>query len=359
MSHDSSNTKCQEMKARAETWSRTAFHLIFGYIIFTIFFCVARFTSLGDENLLNVDCNGVTIGGEILDTCIPLFVFYSCYIIFRRVAFILFRYPLVKRIETIIRKFLDDFVLMFYVCFVPFLCFYARELYDSYARHAIWCFANLPITISTLTIHIFFDYGLQLSLRLIPLLLLLYVISVIYKAVKFSREANSPIENANSDKALSSRKSLREIIRGRTVIVLKDFFGWVAIFIFWTALFILIVGIFLKVYSLLETPTIVSNETSSMASMGGAFIDDFIDSLILFIICAIFFNALIRNIIFGIWECVILVFPRFTKWADFYSKTQDRPWFPIILWGSVVFCFFVSIFLIYIIATINISLGQP
>jgi len=239
MNPDSSKTKFQEVKVRAETWSGTAFRLILGYLIFTMFYCAIRFSSLGDENLLNVDCNRVTIGGVISGTCIPLFVFYSCYTIIRQAAFFLCRSPLIKRIGVVLRNFLDDYALLLYTSIMPFLCFFSRELYDCYARHPSSYFGTIGRTVTSLSVDIIFRYGVHLSLYLIPLLAFLYMIALIYKVIRFDREASSPLENSNLPSP--SQKSLREIIRGRTIIALKDFFWWVAFFIFLTALFILII----------------------------------------------------------------------------------------------------------------------
>ena len=334
------------MKIYTKTWSNTAFHLMFGYNVLAVYFCILQFSSLGQ--LWGVDQNKVP-KMNLVCSWMVFYILYSCYVIFRQTTFVLCHNPLVERAGKAIHNFLDDFVLLFYACYIPFLCLCTRELYDSYARHAVWCFATLPLSIRTLSVDIFFDFGIQLSLYLIPLLAFLYMIALIYKAIKYNREANALLENSNLPS--SSWKSLREIIRGRTIITLKDFFWWVAVFIFWTALFILIVVLFQKVDSLLETPTIKPSETSSMAPMGGAFLGGFIDGLILFIIVALFFNILIRNIIFGMWDCTILAFPQLLKLSVFYNRTQGRVWFPYVLWGGVVLCFFLCNFVIYQIAT--------
>jgi len=351
MNPDFSKTKFQEVKVRAETWLGTAFRLIFGYLIFTMFYCILQFTSLGQ--LWDVDRSKVPKMNLVYSWMI-IYILYSCYVIFRQTAFVLCNNPLVKRVGNAIRNYLDDYALLLYTSIIPFLCFFSRELYDCYARHPSSYFGTISHTVTSLSVDIIFHYGVHLSLYLIPLLAFLYMIALIYKAIRFDREASSPLENSNLPSP--SRESLREIIRERTIIALKDFFWWVALFIFLTALFILIIVLFQKVYLLLETPTIKPTETSSMVPMGGAFIGTFIDGLILFIIVALFFNTLIRNILLGFCDCIALIFPQLAKPPYFYNKIQGHAWFPYILWCFVVFCFCLCNFFIYQIATIQIKI---
>ena len=363
MSNCSFNKECPENKIRVADWSTTAFHLLLGYVILTAFLsaylCTVRFTSLGQ--LLRIDANNMAKGWLI--SCLPIYIIYSCYVIGHQVVNLLYcRYLSIRGILSITYRFLNDYVWIFYVCYIPFLCFCTSQFYDyvsSYVRLAKLTKLSEPDntepfsltlpSLHTLITDVFFQCGIQLSLYLIPLLFLIYVVSLIYKKIWHVNDINMVLsDDVAIESSTCCRKSLREIIRSRIIVIRDDVFWWIATFVFWVSTIVLIAILYLRISKMMETSINKPLEPSApvMSAMGGAILYEMSYNFIMFVICALVFYIIVHNIIYCLYDCITFVFFRQKTLPTAFDKLRVYTWFPYILWTSVVICFCLCIFII-------------